>query len=63
MRGVREALGQMPGENALLTSACNSPGEDSLEIILEKKVRVTDWYKDHPNSPVANIFSIFTYFL
>ena len=57
-----EAQGQDARKNTFPISACGSPREDSLEILLEKNVRVTDFakqYKDHPNSPIFSTFSIF----
>ena len=54
-----EAQGQDARKNTFPIRACSSPREDSLEILLEKNVRVTDFakqYKDHPNSPIVNIF-------
>ena len=61
----REEQGQDARKNTFPISACRSPREDSLEILLEKNVRVTDFakqYKDHPNSPIVNIF-LFVCFL
>ena len=62
MRGVRGGPGSDACENVFLTSACNSPGEDSLEIILEKKVRVTDGIKIIQIHQLLTFF-LFTYFL
>ena len=49
-------------EKGFPPSACRSPGEDSLEIILEKKVRVTDGIKIIQIRQVLTFFK-FTYFL
>lgn len=52
----------MPARTSFLQVLATVPGRTPLEIILEKRCESQARYKDHPNSPVANIFSIYIFF-